>query len=216
MQNAIECIAIDTWEGDEHAGFYSNKVFENFKRDFIKYDNIAKYIRKRFSEAVSMFENKSIDILHIDGLHTYEAVKEDFETWLPKLSDLGIILLHDTQAKTKDFGVWKLWEELQNTYPSFEFEHSHGLGVLLVGQNPPAHIKLLFNAMKREEVVKLVKYFFSGIAGVEISKKVLKQSIKRSVQKEFKKSYNWRIGRLFTYLPSQFYKLIKKQKREQL
>ena len=58
----------------------------------------------------------------------------DFESWAPKLSDRAIVLFHDVAERRADFGVWKLWAELRRDYPSFECEHSHGLGVLQVGR----------------------------------------------------------------------------------
>jgi hypothetical protein len=90
-----------------------------------------------FDEAVDKFEDNSIDILHIDGLHTYEAVKHDFETWFPKVKKkTGIILLHDVCEKSDDFGVYKLWEELKKKYKTITFEHYHGLGVLFLSKGP--------------------------------------------------------------------------------
>jgi|GEM_PF-5459631 len=47
-----------------------------------------------------------------------EAVKHDFENWIKKMSNRGVILLHDTQVRRDEFGVWKLWEELSKKYPS--------------------------------------------------------------------------------------------------
>ena len=135
-ENNIEgrAIAVDTWEGDKHAKYYSEQVYLEVKNIWEeKYQQIAVLMRSRFEDAVTQFKDGSIDLLHIDGLHTYEAVKNDFETWLPKLSDAGIVLFHDTQVRDKDFGVWKYWGEISSKYPSFEFFHGHGLGVLCVG-----------------------------------------------------------------------------------
>ena len=86
-----------------------------------------------FEKAVDLFEDSSIDILHIDGLHTYEAVKNDYETWRPKLSHSAVVLFHDTQVRKDNFGVWQYWAELRQNFGGFEFLHSAGLGVLFHG-----------------------------------------------------------------------------------
>jgi hypothetical protein len=67
-----------------------------------------------------------IDLLHIDGLHTYEAVKNDFETWFPKTSENAIVMFHDTISFPNDVG--KLFNELP--YYKTNFTHSAGLGIL--------------------------------------------------------------------------------------
>jgi hypothetical protein len=124
--------AVDTWHGDEHGGFYEDDVFKivnEIKEDFYSSLKI-KLLRKRFDDAVGEFENDSIDLLHIDGLHTYEAVKHDFETWFTKVKKTGIILLHDICVVRDGFGVSKFWEELNNEYKTIEFHQSCGLGIL--------------------------------------------------------------------------------------
>jgi predicted O-methyltransferase YrrM len=44
---------------------------------------------------VDKFEDNSIDFIYIDGDHSYNAVKQDLEMYLPKLKDNGIIGGHD-------------------------------------------------------------------------------------------------------------------------
>lgn len=135
--------SIDTWKGERHAGFYGEDVFETV--NLIKnkyYSNLdINLIRKTFDEALPSFQNNTVDILHIDGLHTYEAVKKDFESWLPKMKSNGIIIFHDIKVAEDDFGVHKLWEELKKTYLTIEFHHSFGLGVLFLDKETHKDIK---------------------------------------------------------------------------
>ncbi|MDD3475165.1 MAG: glycosyltransferase, partial [Candidatus Dojkabacteria bacterium] len=133
-----ELHAIDTWEGDEHAGYYGEEIYEKYleiKNKYYKDVNIIDH-KMFFDEAIDKFEDNSIDVLHIDGLHTYDAVKHDFQTWLPKVKkDSGIVLLHDVCEKSDGFGVYKLWDELNKEYNTITFEHYHGLGVLFLGNS---------------------------------------------------------------------------------
>ena len=119
---------VDTWLGDEHAGFYSDDI-HNMVCTVNKQYPFSTLLRMPFDTAASLVQD-DISLLHIDGLHTYEAVKHDFETWEPKVTD--VILLHDICVpENPDFGVWKLWEEIKsgNEGVCFEFHHCHGLAV---------------------------------------------------------------------------------------
>ncbi len=139
-QNRLDtkCYAVDTWQGDAHAGEYTEEVYNrlhNYHQD--RYAGFSRLLRMTFDEAVGHFADNSIDLLHIDGLHTYEAVRHDFEAWLPKLAPGAVVLFHDTNVREQGFAVWKLWAELQARYPNnLEFIHSHGLGVLQLDNGP--------------------------------------------------------------------------------
>lgn len=126
------CYAVDTWKGDEQAGFYGDHVYELVNgHNESQYKSFSTLYRMTFDEALAKFQDQSVDLLHIDGLHTYEAVRHDFETWFPKLAPGALVLSHDIKVTHGEFGVWKFWAELKEKYPqNFEFRHSHGLGVI--------------------------------------------------------------------------------------
>ena len=138
------CLAVDTWQGDEHAGFYGEQVFADFSRFHDQhYGGFSRLLRRRFDEALDTVADQAIDLLHIDGRHRLSDITEDFQSWLPKLSARGVVLLHDTNVRERDFGVWRFWETVRRRYPSFEFLHAHGLGVLAVGAEPPQPVLAL-------------------------------------------------------------------------
>src|SRR4029077_10129370 len=122
----------------------------------------SQLIQSTFAAARDHFADGSIDLLHLDGFHTYEAARADFNQWLCKLSPRGVVLLHDVNVRERDFGVWRLWEELVVKYPHWEFYHGHGLGLLAVGPNAAKNLGGLLDATAQEAL--LVRTFFFRLA----------------------------------------------------
>ncbi|OFX24553.1 MAG: hypothetical protein A2V77_06785 [Anaeromyxobacter sp. RBG_16_69_14] len=158
---ATRCYAVDTWQGDPQAGFYGPEVLADLRQHHDPlYGRFSTLIQSTFDEALTHFADGSVDLLHIDGLHSYEAVKHDFEAWLPKLGGSGVVLMHDVNVRERDFGVGRLWDELKARFPYFEFLHGHGLGVLAVGGRPPEALSPLLDATP-EETNAIRTFFFA-------------------------------------------------------
>jgi hypothetical protein len=134
-RTATRCFAVDTWRGDEHAGGYDETTFaEVSEHNAAHYAEFSTLLRCTFDEALDQFAPDTIDLLHLDGLHTEAAVRHDVESWLPKIRPGGILLMHDISVRTRQFGVWKVWEELRTRGRSYAFTAGPGLGVW---QKPP-------------------------------------------------------------------------------
>jgi hypothetical protein len=175
LKLSTKCFGIDTWRGDAHAGFYPQQVLDALRMHHDPlYAGFSSLIQSDFDSAASRFEDGSLDVIHVDGLHTYDAVKHDFETWRPKAIESGVMLFHDTVVKHKDFGVWKFWEEVSPRYPSFNFEHGAGLGVLAVGQRLPAAFTQWLEDANRER--QQMRRLFHGL-GLNIERQRLLHSL---------------------------------------
>ena len=129
-KTGTRCFGIDTWRGDQHAGGYDETTFEQVSaHNRENYEGFSTLIRSSFDEALDSFEPESIDVFHLDGLHTEAAVRHDLEAWLPKIRPGGLLLLHDVDVRAKEFGVWRIWAELHERGRSWTFHDGPGLGV---------------------------------------------------------------------------------------
>lgn len=143
-----KCYGVDLWEGDIHMGSFDEALFREISGYMsANHPQTAVLVRKDFNAAVNDFADGSIDLLHIDGTHTFEAVKNDFETWLPKMSARGVVLFHDVNVNEQNtgpsaakFGVRRFFDGVKGGYPHFDFDHCWGLGVLVVGPEAPAEV----------------------------------------------------------------------------
>ena len=127
-----EINAVDMWSGDIGAEITGEEVYALVQKTAATYYPEVKLhlFQMRFDQALSDFADESIDILHIDGGHTFEDVERDFTTWLPKLKENGIVLFHDVYSPI-DQGSCDHWEKTKKEYDCyFDFTHSCGLGVL--------------------------------------------------------------------------------------
>ncbi len=165
MENDIDGVAygIDCWEGDAHTDAYDDSIYQDVSAHAREhYRGITYLLKMFFNEALQHFDDESIDLLHIDGLHTYEAVQEDFNNWYPKVRPGGIVLFHDVMARIKDFGAWKYFEELEAGHPeTFKFNHGFGLGVLRKpgGERQPQQLLDLLFTDSEDEKRKLRQFY---------------------------------------------------------
>lgn len=159
----IECVAVDSWIGDQHASFHSAEIFEDFSANIRTLFPEQLYLRSYFDDAAQVFEQGSIDLLHIDGLHTYESVKHDFETWISKMSKRSVIIFHDTNVHERGFGVWRLWQEVTSRYPGMEVYHGHGLGILYTGEMDSDVAKPFALLAKNPELKAFITRYFEAL-----------------------------------------------------
>jgi len=183
-----KAFAVDHWGGDKHAGVFDEGVYSAVVKLNRKYKHFSNLLKMSFSDA-RMDVPDGIDLLHIDGLHTYEAVKEDFETWLPKMNRDGIILLHDIHVRHGDFGVYQLWAEIKSQYRTIEFTASYGLGVVFLGELPGHGIEFL-REISESGHSEQFQGVFGALGDVVIQKY---HSLTELELKEIKQSRSWRI-----------------------
>jgi O-antigen biosynthesis protein len=208
---AARCFAVDTWRGDEQTGFYGPEVLEDLRAHHDPlYGDFSKLVRCTFDEALPRFRDGEIDLLHVDGYHTYEAVRHDFEAWLPKMSERGVVLLHDTGERGRGFGVWRLWEEIRQRFPHFEFAHEHGLGVAATGREVPEGLRPLLEASGEEAA--LIRAFFSQL-GERLRLSPDKEQAMEADLNDLSKAYEETAARLDAILESRAWRWVNRYGR---
>lgn len=162
LQLNTHAFAVDTWNGDIHMDPEVGVLEDLEAYHAPRYGGFSTLLQMTFDEAREIIEKGSVDLLHIDGTHTYEEVKHDFENWKTAMSPKSVVLFHDTYLRRDKYEVWKLWNELSTKHPSFEFQHSFGLGVLGVGEDLPLTLRNLFSMSENEGKARIVRALFAS------------------------------------------------------
>lgn len=106
-------ILIDALNGINGSEQHSRPYYEKLRANY----PTLEIIFERSETAVSKIPN-SIDFLHIDGDHTYEGVKIDWELYSPKVRRGGYITIHDTDESVLDKYDWYINENRWNGGPA--------------------------------------------------------------------------------------------------
>jgi predicted O-methyltransferase YrrM len=139
-QDDATIISIDLPEGPLGGGYpewripiYQAFAKENqnlflLKKDFHKDETLL--------EVKKILEGNQLDFLFIDGDHSYEGVKKDFELYSTLFRKGGLIVFHDivnNDPTRVDIEVPKFWSEIKNKYKFKEIikdKINFGIGIL--------------------------------------------------------------------------------------
>ena len=80
-----------------------------------------------------ILNDKQIDFLFIDGDHTYQGVKQDFEMYSPLVKEGGVIAFHDISdiVETDVVKVPKFWKEIKHYFNHQEIKQGgYGIGII--------------------------------------------------------------------------------------
>ena len=134
-------ISLDLPRGQFGGGYHWAKI--PLLRLFRRRNQTLKLVRadSHRAETKQRIENvlqgEPLDFLFIDGDHTYEGVKRDFEMYAPLVRKGGIVAFHDIAEHMPEehCEVSKFWEEIKQQYPHREIiedrnQHWAGIGIL--------------------------------------------------------------------------------------
>jgi len=102
---------------------------------------VTEYVEivRQTSGAAAKGWNRKIDLIFIDGDHSYEGVKADWELFLPHLNEFGVVVFHDTlwdlrpdpKLARADMGVPRFVEELRVAgYPVITIDQNFGVSLV--------------------------------------------------------------------------------------
>lgn len=97
------------------------------KRSFIRDDSHSAATLEKVKTALG---GKPVDFLFIDGDHSYEGVKLDFEMYHGLVRSGGLVAFHDIapNPEVREYGVARFWQELKKSHRTHEFIDPHPVG----------------------------------------------------------------------------------------
>jgi predicted O-methyltransferase YrrM len=139
-------ISLDLLSGVFGGGYPSQKI--PFFRTFATQDQKMYFVRENshllqtFHSVEGILKGHKLDFLLIDGDHTYNGVKKDFEMYSKLVKKGGMIAFHDIVPGNFDSvgGVPRYWNEIKPVHSSYEIvedwnQDGYGIGILYIDRS---------------------------------------------------------------------------------
>ncbi len=139
---------IDTWRGSPNVAEHQRMIaeYDVFRTFMLNADSpVVKPIRARSADAAKTFDDRSLDLVFIDGDHCYAEVMQDIAAWRPKLRSGGILCGHDCEIRVgkENADLLKLHREADTIEsPDTRFLQLHPGSILAVHEMFAGRAKL--------------------------------------------------------------------------
>jgi len=137
--------SIDLPGGDFGGGYTARSVpfFQSFKKPgqqlhLLRGNSHSSEMKKEFTDKLN---GQKLDFILIDGDHTYDGVKQDFDDYAGFVREGGIIAFHDIVVRPEypHIEVWRFWDEIKEKYKYEEFIETgtsrRTIGIGMIYQN---------------------------------------------------------------------------------
>jgi predicted O-methyltransferase YrrM len=96
--SGVKVHAVDPHTGSpEHQDIVPVSTFDEFRQNIAQAnvdDLVVPHVA--FSEECAKTFDQPVELIFIDGLHEWEGVKADFDSWAPKVIEGGVMVFHDS------------------------------------------------------------------------------------------------------------------------
>ena len=132
---AIDPHSVTNWNDTNSVDSFAI-ISENLRKAGVT--EFVEIIRQTSGEAAKGWDKK-VDLIFIDGDHSYEGVKADWELFLPHLNEFGVVVFHDTlwdlrpdpEIARTDMGVPRFVDELRAAgYPVITIDQNFGVSLV--------------------------------------------------------------------------------------
>ena len=124
-------ISVDWYYPKWRIPFYKSFAFPNQQIHLIRANS---HDKRTLEKVEAILDGNKLDFLLIDGDHTYEGVRKDFEMYAPLVREGGMIAFHDIMERVSHWGVRKFWNEIKPRYEYVEFvedwKPKRGIGLI--------------------------------------------------------------------------------------